>query len=280
MLLFILFYNKLFAITFDETFAKTGGVKAGVYNMIIALLTALTIVLGMRLMGALLISSLIIFPALSSMRLFKKFKSVTICSAVISIVCFFIGVVISYLKATPTGASVVFVNIIVFALFWGFDVLRRSPLAKRFAAAVAAAAVVLVVLSVPVSCKDSGDIIQIRERYFTEQVNNVYLNPDEFMGKTIKLEGIFKMEVNEYWPDPYYLVYRNGPGCCGVDGVVGFEVSWDNNSKRQYPKDNSWVEAVGIVSKYGEDEGFQFLYLDLRSLTVKDKRGEENVGGL
>jgi zinc transport system permease protein len=118
MVLFILFYNKLFAITFDETFAKTSGVKTGTYNMLIAFLTALTIVLGMRMMGAMLISSLIIFPALSSMRLFKQFRSVTICSAIISILCFFTGVVISFMYATPTGASVVLINVFIFALFW------------------------------------------------------------------------------------------------------------------------------------------------------------------
>ncbi|MDR0859050.1 MAG: metal ABC transporter permease, partial [Oscillospiraceae bacterium] len=79
---------------------------------------AITIVLGMRMMGALLISSLIIFPALTSMRVCKKFKSVTVCSAFVSVICFFIGVVISYVFATPTGASVVIVNIIAFLLFW------------------------------------------------------------------------------------------------------------------------------------------------------------------
>ena len=124
LVLFILFYNKLFIITFDESFAKASGIKTGLYNMLIALLTALTIVLGMRMMGAMLISSLIIFPALSSMRIFKKFKSVTICSAIISILCFFAGVVISYLYAMPTGASVVFINIIVFALFWLIETVR------------------------------------------------------------------------------------------------------------------------------------------------------------
>ena len=127
LILFILFYNKLFAITFDETFAKTAGIKTGLYNMLIALLTALTIVLGMRMMGSLLISSLIIFPALSSMRIFKKFKSVTICSAIISILCFFVGMVVSYLYATPTGASVVLVNIIVFVFFWLAAILRTKP---------------------------------------------------------------------------------------------------------------------------------------------------------
>jgi len=126
LVLFILFYNKLFVITFDETFAKASGIKTELYNMLIAFLTALTIVLGMRMMGALLISSLIIFPALSSMRIFKKFKSVTICAAIISILCFFVGVVISYLYATPTGASVVIINIIVFILFWLTENLRNS----------------------------------------------------------------------------------------------------------------------------------------------------------
>jgi zinc transport system permease protein len=132
LVMFILFYNKLFAITFDETFAKAAGIKTGLYNMLIAFLTALTIVLGMRIMGAMLISSLIIFPALSSMRLFKKFRSVTICSAVISILCFFTGVVISYLYATPTGASVVIINIIVFVLFWFIETMRNSAVLNKY----------------------------------------------------------------------------------------------------------------------------------------------------
>jgi zinc transport system permease protein len=132
LVLFVLFYHKLFAITFDETFAKASGIKAGLYNMLIAFLTALTIVLGMRIMGAMLISSLIIFPALSSMRLFKKFRSVTICSAVISILCFFTGVVISYLYATPTGASVVLINIIVFALFWFIETMLNSNVLNKY----------------------------------------------------------------------------------------------------------------------------------------------------
>lgn len=124
LLLFVLFYNKIFAVTFDESFARATGVRAGLYNMLIAFLTAITIVLGMRMMGALLISSLIIFPALTSMRLCKTFRSVTICSAIISVLCFFTGVVWSYLYATPTGASVVLVNIAAFLLFWLINLLK------------------------------------------------------------------------------------------------------------------------------------------------------------
>lgn len=127
--LFILFYNKIFAVTFDETFAKAIGTNAGLYNMLIAFLTAITIVLGMRMMGVLLISSLIIFPALTSMRVCKTFKSVTVCSAVVSVICFFIGVVVSYLYAIPTGASVVIVNIAAFLMFWAVNISLRRGIA-------------------------------------------------------------------------------------------------------------------------------------------------------
>ncbi|MDR1353125.1 MAG: metal ABC transporter permease [Treponema sp.] len=126
IILVIVFYHKLFAITFDETFARATGVKAGLYNMLIAFLTAVTIALGMRMMGAMLISALIIFPALTSMRIFKTFRSVTICSVCVSILCFFAGIVISYEFATPTGASVVLINIFAFLLFWLANSLNKK----------------------------------------------------------------------------------------------------------------------------------------------------------
>ena len=125
LVMFVLFYNKIFAVTFDETFARATGVRAGVYNALIAVLSAVTIVLGMRMMGALLISSLIIFPALSSMRIFTKFRTVVISSAVISLSCFVAGVVISYIYATPTGASVVSVNILAFLACCAVKLLRE-----------------------------------------------------------------------------------------------------------------------------------------------------------
>lgn len=129
--LFVFFYNKIFAVTFDETFARAIGVKTGLYNMLIAFLTAITIVLGMRMMGALLISSLIIFPALTSMQVCKKFKRVTISAAAVSVICFLTGVTISYLYATPTGASVVIVNILAFSLFWAAGRLPRPAALGR-----------------------------------------------------------------------------------------------------------------------------------------------------
>jgi len=116
-LLFVLFYNKIFAVTFDGDFAGAAGLNAGMYNTLIAVLTAVTIVPGMRMMGALLISSLIIFPPLTSMRLFKTFKSVTVSSVCVSVICFFTGIMASYLYSTPAGASIVMANIAAFALF-------------------------------------------------------------------------------------------------------------------------------------------------------------------
>ena len=114
---FILFYNKLFAVTFDEGFARAVGTSVDGYNLLIAIIVAVIIVLAMNLVGSLLISALVIFPALSAMRIFKSFRSVTLCSAVLSVVCSLIGILVSILGGTPVGATIVAVQICVFALF-------------------------------------------------------------------------------------------------------------------------------------------------------------------
>ena len=116
VIFFILFYNKIFAVTFDENFATATGTKANVYNLLIAIIIAVIIVLAMNLVGSLLISALVIFPALSAMRLFKSFKSVTICSAVLSVICAFIGIIISILAGTPVGSTIVAVDVAAFAV--------------------------------------------------------------------------------------------------------------------------------------------------------------------
>ncbi len=125
LVLFFFFYQKIFAITFDETFAQATGVRAGLYNTLIAVLTAVTIVLGMRMMGALLISSLIIFPALTSMRVCRTFKSVIVNSAAVSVVCLVVGITVSYVCATPAGASVVMVNIAALCVYALVGALRN-----------------------------------------------------------------------------------------------------------------------------------------------------------
>ena len=117
LIMFVLFFNRIFAVTFDENFAKATGTAAGAYNMILAILTAVTVVIGMRIMGALLISSLVIFPSLTSMRVCNTYKGVVMSSVIVAVISFMIGITISFAYGTPTGASVVCVDIVCFALF-------------------------------------------------------------------------------------------------------------------------------------------------------------------
>lgn len=114
VVLFILLYNKIFAVTFDENFAKAAGIKAERYNLLIAIIIAVIIVLAMNLVGALLITALVVFPALSAMRLFNSFRSVTIFSAVLSVVCALAGILISILAGTPVGSTIVAVDVLAF----------------------------------------------------------------------------------------------------------------------------------------------------------------------
>ncbi len=116
VILFVLLYNKIFAVTFDEEFSQTAGVRADRYNLLIAIVVAVIIVLAMNLVGSLLISALVIFPALSAMRLFRSFKSVTVCSAVLSVICAFLGIVLSILAGTPVGSTIVAVDVAAFAI--------------------------------------------------------------------------------------------------------------------------------------------------------------------
>jgi uncharacterized membrane protein YcgQ (UPF0703/DUF1980 family) len=121
----------------------------------------------------------------------------------------------------------------------------------------------------------SKGIVEIKEKMFLAQVNDVYLNPEDYLGKTIKLEGIFKEEQG--YEKSYCFVIRYGPGCCGNDGNAGFEVAWAKEDARPYPAIDSWVEAAGELKMYEEDGYSQYLYLDLSSLNVLDKRGAEMV---
>lgn len=125
IVIFVLFYNKIFAVTFDEDFARAVGTKANLYNLFIAMIIAVIIVLGMNLVGSLLISALVIFPALSSMRIFKTFLSVTVCAAIISIICSISGLLIAVVAGTPVGPTIVAADIVVFAVFYTVGAVRK-----------------------------------------------------------------------------------------------------------------------------------------------------------
>ena len=126
LLTYLLFYDKIFAVTFDESFARATGLNVRFYNLLIAVLTAVTVVLGMMMMGALLISSLMIFPAVTAMRLCKRFQGVVIAAVLISVGCFLIGLLLSLLTDTAVGASVILVNLAVFACASLISALRRA----------------------------------------------------------------------------------------------------------------------------------------------------------
>lgn len=143
--LFVMFYRQIFAVTFDESFAKATGANVSAYNMLIAALTAITIVIGMKMMGALLISSLIIFPTVSSMRLCKSFRSVVVASSVISVICFLLGIILSVKYEAPTGASVVCINIFILGVLTILKKIRHTNIKASFAVLVSAATVVTAV---------------------------------------------------------------------------------------------------------------------------------------
>ncbi len=125
IMIFTIFYHRIFAVTFDETFAQATGMKAGRYNLLIAVVTASVIVLAMKLVGSLLISALIIFPALSAMRLFKSFRGVIMASAILSVLCAASGILLSILASTPVGATIVCMDIAMFALCSLMDMVHR-----------------------------------------------------------------------------------------------------------------------------------------------------------
>ena len=124
--IFILFYNKIFAITFDENFASATGTPTDIYDLVVAVITAVVIVLAMNLVGSLLTSALIVFPTLSAMRVFKSYKRVVICSAALSVFCAVFGILFSILTSTPVGATIVATDILAFMLFSGIGTLRRK----------------------------------------------------------------------------------------------------------------------------------------------------------
>ena len=126
VIIFIAFYNKIFAVTFDEDFARATGTGAERWNLLIAVVVAVIIVLAMNLVGSLLISALVIFPALSAMRLFGSFKAVTVCSAVLSVLCAILGILISVLAGTPVGSTIVAVDVAAFAICCFAGLLRRG----------------------------------------------------------------------------------------------------------------------------------------------------------
>lgn len=299
ILLFIIFYNKIFAVTFDETFAQAVGTHASVYNFMIAIIIAVIIVLAMNLVGSLLISALVIFPALSAMRVFKSFKSVTICSSVVSVVCSASGLLISILAGTPVGSTIVAVDLLVFIIFsiigsgkkklvhFTLSLLsvtmlltlnscdKKDPQALVIQnSVIPTEEKIIEIPSLPTmdqlkdSNKDSLDFSQIDVDLTTmsstmiyAEVFNMVLMPDEYEDKNIKIKGHFAVYISEKTGDKYYsIIIPDATQCC----QQGIDFVLLDDAKK-YPQD---FPAIGqemiLVGKYKTtttQEGLCFNYL-------------------
>ena len=250
LVLFILFYNRIFSVTFDESFAKATGTNAGLYNTLIALLTALMIVLGMRMMGALLITSLIVFPALTSMRLCKKFKAVTPPDSNSPESSLNVESAAPETKALEEPSSSVPAS--------------RPPTLGSDSP------------NTPVTDTTGesaeGDVLEIGEKMFLTQISDMYCNFDHYKDKTIIVEGMYAQFYSWDGSETAPVVYRNGPGCCGNDGWGGFLLKYDG----EFPNENDWIRVTGHPELVTEGY-YTNLYLNVASLEVKAERGTEFV---
>jgi len=281
---YIIFYNKIFAVTFDENFAQAIGTHAQAYNLVIAIITAVIIVLAMNLVGSLLISALVIFPALSAMRLFKSFKSVTIASAVISVVCSTAGLLISVLAGTPVGSTIVAADLAVFLIcvlinsvnnvFNHKTLLSKSTLNLVF--------MLIVTAGLFVSCgkekqshpkeqttesKVDMDLTKMSATMIYSTVFDMLIMPDEYENKVIKVKGNFQVFTNENNGQQYYaIIIPDATACC----KQGIEFIWDGEHKypEDYPELETEITITGAYQIIENEEGITYSYLKVSALEV------------
>ena len=345
---FILFYNKIFAVTFDENFARATGTKAGLYNLLIAIVVAVIIVLAMNLVGSLLISALVIFPALSAMRLFKSFRSVTICAAALSVFCALIGILVSILAGTPVGSTIVAVQIVLFALCSLVAWSRRKWPMKR-PAILCLAGILLLAFS---ACGNNGgsvqsgsltppavsqpaeatpertqsaesevsaeeplpeergdgqgdspvlpdsspapeeeetkkpaadlqpesqeaptvsvdvDLTTLSSTMVYAEVFNMMMSPDDYIGKTIRMTGIFTVYQDPETKQVYCgVIVEDATACCaqGFDLVMPEERSYPQN----YPAPESEITVVGTLQADRTLEEYGMIFLRLEDVTFE-----------
>lgn len=298
IILFIIFYNKIFAVTFDENFAQAVGTHASVYNLMIAIIIAVIIVLAMNLVGSLLISALVIFPALSAMRIFKSFKSVTICSVIVSVFCSASGLLISILAGTPVGSTIVAANLIVFILFtlirkWNkkfgqftlsllsvFCILSLDSCAKKDVQSIVQPASVIPteekIIEIPdiptmeeLKNVQGGqfsldkidiDLTKMSSTMIYAEVFNMVLMPDEYENKTLKIKGNFAVYISEQTGEKYFsIIIPDATQCCQQG--IDFVVLNQKKYPQEFPKIGQEITLVGKYETMQTSEGLCFNYL-------------------
>lgn len=254
---FILFYNKIFTITFDETFARATGVNVNLYNTVFAIIVASVIVLSMDLVGALLITALIALPAVSAMRIFKSFRTVTIFSAIFSIVCSTLGILVSIVAGTPVGSTIVVSDTAGFILcyFTGFLLEHRVHIKSTLAACVA-----LVLMLSITGCSNSNspkDYVLTEDTFFL-MLTNLNYYPETYLNHDLEFDA-FTYNIKDIEGNDHLAIVRkcsSGFGCkCGRDTIIGFLVN-PENSNISFPEpknqsedtnDKAWVHVKGTM---------------------------------
>ncbi|MBR0458412.1 MAG: metal ABC transporter permease, partial [Victivallales bacterium] len=263
---FIIFYNKIFAVTFDESFAQSAGTRVRAYNLFLAVVVAIIIVLAMTLVGSLLISALIIFPALSAMRVCKSFRGVTICSSVISVVCAFTGILISTVSSTPVGSTIVAMDILAFLLFAFLGFLRnRGSLRSN-------ASILLALLLAfaggcgkeapkppPAEEVSSGpridlDLTTLSEMMAYTQVFYIMQKPQDYNGQRIRMQGTLLVTED---PITHAKVFNcnisDSAGCCAK--MVPFVRKGNYTWPQDYPPKGTVIRVTGKFEVHVE-KGF------------------------
>ena len=298
---FVLFYNKIFAVTFDENFARATGTPAGLYNLLIAVVVAVIIVLAMNLVGSLLISALVIFPALSAMRVFRSFRGVTVCAAALSVVCALAGMLISILAGTPVGSTIVAVQI---ALFFTFALIGWIEAMKKRVLTTLLTAVLLLFSACgteaapapeqpllpaetplptreptplptaeptpqPLSETESGelDLTGMSGTMLYTMIYNMMTQPDDYLGRTIHVKGQFSAYVDEKSGRSYYACYiADAAGCCaqGLEFFPAAVLTYPDD----FPEPGTDISVRGELALMQEENGFQYLVVKDASFTT------------
>ncbi|MCR5698456.1 MAG: metal ABC transporter permease [Treponemataceae bacterium] len=252
---FVLFYNKLFAITFDETFAKANGIKTDLYNTLLAIVIAVIIVLAMKLVGSLLISALVIFPAMSAMRIFKSFKKVTVASVIFSIVCSFFGMMISIVAGTPVGATIVGLDIVLFAVCSLIATLQNHSFRK-----VGAHACLFLILAASLASPFYGqqkvdmDLSKFNYNMLSAQIFNIMMNTGRYEGQTVRISGEFMTFVNDdEGPDArdFSCITMDATRCCATG--LDFELAGNPQYPKDYPPEDSIITVEGTLHTFEQD---------------------------
>ncbi len=269
---FILFYERIFAITFDETSARAGGVRTGLCNLFLAVVVAVIIVLAMNLVGSLLISALIVFPALAAMRVCRSFLGVTICAAVLSVACALIGMLTAILGGTPVGSTIVAADMLVFLLCAAIGMLLPRLRLKRMAPTALSLCLIMLfavscgsgqssvnsekkedkavaeqkkesVAEVQKDVKIDVDLTKVNTNMVYVQVFYMMQKPQDYNGQTIRLPGVCTIMKNKTTQQrTYNCNVLDGTGCCAK--MIPFKLA-DTNAA--YPKSG---EAITVTGKF------------------------------